>query len=330
MPTNTFPGYNAQFLSDDHEVPLPVLSPEQQADTITDPEHPDGLFPHANYSLMISTSRRLAWYSAANLDASLFQPVSRKQLTSYWRREKNLTKQDLTTGIWYILSQKKLQRGHLTPADCMEWGQDPEDAIRNANTTFYFSNAAPQIQRLNGREWGMLERYIGQECVKAGSGRLCVHTGPVLQASDPLYIHEVDGQSLIIPVLFWKVIWYLDPAGQLCRIGFIMSQANLLKASELLHADVVERMAQQPGPFEELGNYKTYQISVDALQELTGLQFGAAERDPYPEERPQELMLQEVDVPVSFTPATGQGVAERGAAAPPGKQQLRILVGLEL
>ncbi len=109
-----------------------------------------------------------------------------------------------------------------------------------------------------------------------------------------------------------------------------MSQANLLKASELLDTDVVERMAQQPGPFEDLGNYKTYQISVNALQKLTGLHFGAAQRDPYPEERPQELMMQEIDVPVSFTPATGQGVAERGASAPPGKQNLRILVGLEL
>ncbi len=330
QPINVFSGYDPIFLSAEHRVYLPNLSPEQEADTVRNPEHPDGLWPHAHYTVALCASRRMAWYSAANLDATLFQPVSRKQLTSYWRRERRVPKAQLTTGAWYVLSEKKLQRGHLTPADCMEWGNDPADAIRNANNTFYFSNAVPQIQRLNGREWGMLERYIGVECAKAGNGRLCVHTGPRLLPTDPVYIHQVEGQSLAIPELFWKVIWYLDPEGRLCRIGFIMSQGNLLKASGLLQPEPAERAARAPGPFEELGNYKTYQVGVETLQEQTGMVFKQAERNPYPETRPRELMLKEIDVPVSFTPATGQGVAERVAVAPAGKQNLRILVGLEL
>lgn len=326
-----FPGYNSNFLAPRQPVAIPQLSTKQQADTLAAPEHLDGLLHHANYTVALSASRGLAWYSAANVDASKFQQVARRELSNYWRREKALPKERLTLGDWYKLSEKKLQRGHMTPADCMEWGLDREDAITNANTTFYYSNAVPQIQRLNGREWGMLERYIGEECVKAGNGRLCVHTGPVLRADDPVYVHQIGDRSLQIPVLFWKVIWYLDPQGQLSRIGFIMSQSNLLKASELLEmeSDVAIRKARVPGPFEELGNYKTYQVGVKAIQQLTGLGFAAAQREPYPDERPIELMMREIDVPVSFTPATGQGVAERGLL-PSGKKSLRILVGLEL
>ena len=329
MSDTIFPGYDPNFLSTPYTVPLPQLSADQQADTLTEPEHPDGLFPHANYTVAVSASRRLAWFSAANLDATLFQPVTRRQLTSYWRREKNLPKENLVTGGWYKLSEKKLQRGHMTPADCMEWGSDPTDAILNANSTFYFSNAVPQIQRLNGGEWGLLERYIGEECAKASNGRLCVQTGPVLQANDPLYIYRLLGQSLQIPVLFWKAIWYFDPEGRLCRIGFLMSQSNLLQKSGLLQVESASRAARMPGPFEQLGDYKTYQVGVETLQQLTGLELAGATREPYPGERPVELLLKEIDVPAAFDPATGQGVAERGLL-PIGKKTLRILVGLEL
>ncbi len=324
MTTTIFSGYDPDFLSTRHAVPLPRLTAQQQADRVAAPDHPDGLLHQANYTVALNAARRLAWYSAANVDATKFQPVTRRELTSYWRREKTLPADTMTTGRWYRLSEKKLQRGHLTPADCMEWGTDPAEAIRNANTTFHYSNAVPQMQRLNGREWGMLERYVGEECIKAGQGRLCVHTGPVLQTDDPVYVHRVEGRSLVLPVLFWKVIWYLDSAGRLSRIGFIMSQANLLEASGLIERE--RGRAKPKGPFAELGSYKTYQVGVARLQQLTGLEYAAAQREPYAEDRPVELLLREIDVPV---PDGEEDVTPRGLL-PLAKQSQRVLVGLSL
>lgn len=239
MPTTIFSGYDPDFLSTRHSVPLPRLTARQQADRVAAPDHPDGLLHQANYTVALNASRRLAWYSAANVDATRFQPVTRKELTNYWRRGNTLPAETMTTGRWYRLSEKKLQRGHLTPADCMEWGSDPAEAIRNANTTFHYSNAVPQMQRLNGREWGR---------------------------------------------------------------------------------------ARPQGPFEELGSYKTYQVGVGSLQRLTGLKYAAAQREPYAGDRPVELMLQEIDVPV---PDGEEDAAPRGLL-PLGKKSQRVLMGLSL
>ena len=325
-----FSGYNPNFISDRHPVSLPALSKTQQADTLKSPAYPSGFLRHANYTVVLCASRRMAWFSSANLDAKSFQQVTRRQLSNYWKLEEGLTQKAVTWDAWYKLSAQKLQRGHLTPADCMEWGKDVPDAIGNANTTFYYSNAVPQIKRLNGREWGMLERYIGLECLKAGNARLCVHTGPVLQSIDPKYIHQVEAQDLQLPLLFWKVIWYLDEKAHLSRIGFLMSQSKLLRASGLIHTpEKSPRDVSTAGPFEDLGNYKTYQVDVKVIQQLTGLHFAAAARNPYAGKRPLELILKEIDVPESFEPKIQQGIVERAALAP-GKKNLKILVGLEL
>ena len=70
----------------------------------------------------------------------------------------------------------------------MEWGENEAAAIERANSTFYYSNAVPQVPRLNGAEWRLLEAYIGAEAGTAGHFRLSIHTGPVLAVDDPGYL----------------------------------------------------------------------------------------------------------------------------------------------
>ena len=319
-------GYDEHFLGD--TVFVPKLSAAQKTDTTrTGTEH-DYLLHHAGYSVAMCTSRRMAWFSSANLDSALRVPILRKKLRTYWKTEPEISPAALTRQPWYRASKKLLQRGHLTPADVMEWGENEAAAIERANSTFYYSNAVPQVPRLNGAEWRLLEAYIGAEAGKAGHFRLSIHTGPVLADDDPVYVPRPEGDATLrIPRLFWKVVYYRNPANKLCHVGFLMSQAQLLRESGLVITPAAERaVLPVEGPFAELGKQKTYQVNVSMIEQLTGLQFSGA-REVYRNDQPQELILREIDLRERFVPMFQQGVVLPAAK---GKQSLQFMIGLEL
>ena len=143
----------------------------------------------------------------------------------------------------------------------------------------------------------MLEAFIGRENAKTSIGRICVQTGPVLQASDPEYSIEVAGQTLKLPVLFWKMVYYLDATQRLCRIGFLMSQRNLLEKSGLLKPKLEDFVlgSDKTVPFADLGDEKTFQVNIKRIETLSGLRFAAADHEPFTDNRPKEMVLKEVE-----------------------------------
>jgi endonuclease G, mitochondrial len=286
--------YDENFLT--VKIPLPKLSKKQLLDTEINPETKEILLRHHdNYSIALCKSRRLAWYSCANMDATAKQTVKRSQLTGSWRLEPDLEKEFVLGGNWYKKSEELLDRGHLTPADAMEWGLDDKSAINRANSTFFYSNAAPQHKELNRNEWRMLEAYVGDECLKSGYGRLNVFTGSVLAADDPEYAkHQEPNFKLKIPRLFWKVIYYFNDQKQVCRLGFLMGQTELLENSKLIVKPLVEGL-ETTGPFADLGKNKTFQVNVALIEKLSGLKMPKA-KEEHKKEDPQELTLQEVDL----------------------------------
>lgn len=319
-------GYDVHFLGD--RVAVPKLSEVQKNDTVLFGPPDQYLLQHAGYSVALSASRRLAWFSSANLDAAQRRGILRKNLRSSWKTEPEIVPEAVMTRPWYRASKRLLQRGHLTPADVMEWGADEAEAAERANSTFFYSNAAPQSRRLNCAEWRVLEAYIGAEALKSGHSRLCIHTGPVLAPDDPEYLPRPEGEvSLQIPRLFWKVVYYHNPEGKLCRVGFLMSQEQLLRESRLVKwPSVKRRAAAAAGPFAELGTQKVYQVDVPLIERLSGLKFSRA-REVYRDDRPQELILREIDLQERFVPAFRQGVAVRGVKQ---GEVLRFMIGLEL
>ncbi|MCK6695204.1 MAG: DNA/RNA non-specific endonuclease [Thermoanaerobaculia bacterium] len=316
-------GYDEHFLGE--LVTPPRLSAKLKHDTVHTGAEKPYLLEHTGYSVALSASRRLAWFSSANLDAAQHQGIRRKNLQSQWKIEPEITPESVVTRPWYQASNKLLQRGHLTPADAMEWGADENEAIERANSTFFYSNAAPQMRRLNCAEWRVLEAYIGAEAAKGGHSRLSVHTGPVLAPDDPVYLPQPEADaSLQIPRLFWKVVYYHNPANILCRVGFLMSQEHLLRESQLVSWPAAPRRAAAAGgPFADLGDQKTYQVKVALIGQLTGLKFTRA-KEVYRDKRPRELVLMEIDLRERFTPRFQQGVALKD------KGLLQFMIGLEL
>jgi endonuclease G, mitochondrial len=287
--------YNPDFLG--RQVKLPVLTKDQIADTlvITEGETSHTLIPHEQYSVALSKSRRLAWYSAAHFDALLKKDLKREDLRKTFKVEETIEKEQIVDKNWYKTTGATFDQGHLTPADVMEWGENKEAAKRNANDTFYFSNASPQHKNLNRNAWKLLEFYISEQGIKTGSTRLTVFTGNVLLPNDPTYKHDKPEHQIKIPQYFWKVVYYLNSKKKICRICFLMGQKDLL-----IDCDLVEQIQEKDtkslgDPFKDLGKNKTYQVSMSLIQQLTQHKFQAA-MDDYQEERPIEILMEEVDI----------------------------------
>jgi endonuclease G, mitochondrial len=292
-------GYQPEFLGKTNRIELPTPSAILQKDVLKIKNTEDNLLHHLQYSVLLSQSRKLAIFSAANLDGKLKQKINRTELKSSWSVEKNIAKTDVFTNELYKLSKQKLERGHLTPADAMEWGADISAGKLNANDTFFFSNAAPQIKRLNGTEWGHLEAFVGKESMKAGNARISVHTGCVFLKDDPEYIHEIEGSKPQIPRFFWKVAYYLNKNDELCRIGFLMGQEDLLKKSELTQLPDLEAAVLHPkdatDAFQDLLKNKTFQVNIALIEKMSKLKFSPA-KDKITDNRRIELTMKEIDL----------------------------------
>jgi endonuclease G len=91
-----------------------------------------------------------------------------------------------------------------------------------------------------------------------------VFTGPVLAADDQPY------RGVQVPRQFWKVVVMVKQSGDLSATAYLLSQEALIHGLEFV-----------PEEFS-YGAYRTYQVSVRRIEDLTRLSFGAlADADPF-------------------------------------------------
>ena len=82
---------------------------------------------------------------------------------------------------------------------------------------------------------------------------MSVFTGPVLADNDPEY------RGIQLPRQYWKVVAMVKADGKLSVTAYLLSQADLI--DELEEAFV-------------FGQYRTFQVRVEKIEKLTGLNFG--------------------------------------------------------
>lgn len=142
------------------------------------------------------------------------------------------------------------------------WGEAAEANQANEDT-FHYTNAAPQADVFNqGKKlWQGLENYLLDHA--AGFDRkLTVLTGPVLHDSDPPY------RGVQVPLRFWKVAAFLQD-------GSLASTAYVLDQSPDLTRDADRALAgAQAGAPPPLGAFRTFQVPVKDVVELTSLDLG--------------------------------------------------------
>jgi len=251
-------GYQVDFLGGgDLKVPLPALGPHL-ATKVAKTSSGNIEIKYRHYSAVVNKARRLAFYSAVNIDGkNLSNPIRPKRFLPDPRLSA-----DLQTGeIMY--KNNDLDRGHLTRRLDPCWGSGEEIDQGNRDSMF-FPNIAPQHKNLNQKIWAELEDHV-LSTVDERDARVCVFTGCIFSEDDP--VQKPSG--IKVPMAFFKVIASLNrpssgrgrsAAGpKLQAQAFVISQQDLVK----------------PGDLEIVfgRGFETFQVTIEQLERMTGLDF---------------------------------------------------------
>lgn len=237
-------GYDPEFLA--QHVDLPAIPPDKEGDVAQLKDGTGHELKYTHYSLVMSKSRQLAFFTAVNIDGQHLVDMSRDK--DVWYFDPRIEK-DYQMGP-DVYTHSKLDRGHLVRRIDPVWGSDAELADKQ---TFHFTNCSPQYFELNRQTWLGLENYIMTNA-KAHDVKVTVFTGPVLRDDDEVY-----REKYRIPAEFWKVVVFVKDDGTVSATAYLQSQRDLISNLEAW------------GGF---GEYKTYQVPVSHIEQLTELNFG--------------------------------------------------------
>lgn len=235
-------GYDPAFLG--VHVPLPALTERARADAAPVAGRDDGVLDYTHFSLVLSKSRRLAFFVACNVDGGqsreLPPPPGRG-----WRIDSRVDAAYQAREEVYAC--RRLEHGCLVGRDGPVWGGE---AARASADMQHLTTCSPRHRRLDrGGAWLELERHI-LAGVRRRRARAIVLAGPVFGEGDLEY------RQVRIPEQFWKVV-VTGEGGALAAAAYVESQRDLSSGVELA-----------------LGAYRTYRVSVARVEEMAGLDFG--------------------------------------------------------
>ncbi|MDT7724932.1 MAG: endonuclease mitochondrial [Actinomycetota bacterium] len=248
-------GYDPDFLSG-HRVPLPVLGPELvplAAINRTATSEPKYVLPYHHFSVVMNKQRGLAFFTAVNVDGTT--SVRLRRDADHWSLDPRI---DLSEQIGEeVYRDNPLDRGHLVRRLDPAWGATPAVAQLGNDDTFHFTNCSPQHKDFNQNQttWAGLEDYILENADNADL-KVSVVTGPLLATDDDRY------RNVQLPRQFWKVVAMVKQSGELSATAYLLSQEELIHGLEVAPADF------------SYGAYRTYQVPVRRIENLTGLSFG--------------------------------------------------------
>lgn len=236
-------GYDEGFLGEGYEVPMPVINDKHICD-IAMTEDGGTALNYTHFSVVMSKSRRLAFFTALNIDGKTRIELNRSG--DKWYFDPRISNKYQCGPSLY--SNNELDRGHLVRRLDPVWG---DEAAKANEDTFHFTNCSPQHKNLNQKTWLNLEDYILGNAEKHGL-KVTVFTGPVFRSDDMVYRKDYR-----IPAEFWKVAVMVKDDGNLSATAYLQTQKNLITNLEFAY-----------------GEYQTYQVPVAQIEELTGMDFG--------------------------------------------------------
>ncbi len=243
-------GYNPTFLGQGFDVPLPALG-EALIDDVAQTVDGKRVLDYMHFSIAMSKSRRLAFYTAVNIDGN--QLVDVKRSNDRWYFDPRIDEAYQIGPEFY--QSNDIDRGHLVRRRDPNWGID---AVKANEHTFHFTNCSPQHKNFNQKAWLDLEDYLLDNARDHGM-KVSVFTGPVFRDDDVRY------RDAQIPDQFWKVAVMLKGDAALSATAYLQTQEDLIGGDlEFVY-----------------GQFGTYQVPVTQIEALTGLDFGELrEADP--------------------------------------------------
>jgi endonuclease G, mitochondrial len=239
-------GYDEAFLGKAVPMPTPGSSHSQLSVPF-----PKKALPYTHFSIVMSKARRLAILTAENLDGAKKKKLKRKDSWGFDPRIPAAAQ----VGHREFYGPEPFDKGHMVRRENPGWGDTVAEAQRGEDDSFIYTNAAPQMPGLNQKTWLALEDYI-LENAKVEGFKICVFTGPVLLASDPVHA------GIQVPEDFWKVVVAIDADSKgLLASAYLLTQEGMMPTEGFRY-----------------GAFRTYQVALRRVEELADLKFSAAVR----------------------------------------------------
>ena len=270
-------GYDPSFLSeriDLTKIYKPMLDQGKVAPLLDGSGHE---LAYHHFTSVIRADRKFPLITAVNIDGDrLVNPGARQDT---WRRDARIADEFQPNGDFYEKRKGhdpvQFSRGHqvrlLDP--CWSKAQQHADALAeaklNAEDTFHYTNAAPQVQTYNDIDWGDLEDYLLDKA-QTTMKRLTVFTGPVYRDDDPLYGKTRPNGPWKIPLSYWKVAVLQKTPAKVAAAAFIVGQVQYVQA--LFEAKVFTRLT--PYTVDEM-RQRHIQTTIQAIADVSGLDFSA-------------------------------------------------------
>jgi endonuclease G len=239
--------YDPDFISG-VTVPLPNLSERLVAEAFDRGTTVD----HTRFSLVMHATRGLAIYTAHTIDGVTMMDEGVIARDDRFRFDPTLPR-SIQTDNDQGYYKNPWDRGHLVRRRSMHWG-DRSTAEQADAESYYWSNIAPQHNKLHDRAWGRIEDWM-LEHAHGGDGRAIVFTGPVLAPDDPSIVNRPGEEPIQIPAGFWKII-AVRPDTALRAAGFLVWQR-----------DFDQEVPVEFAPYLE-------QVRITTIEFITGLSFG--------------------------------------------------------
>lgn len=281
------PGYSPTFL-DGFDVPLPIAP---QAEVLKRGSNPFVLDYH-HYSLVMHKKRRLAMWTAANINYS--PDLRRKSRQEFgadtWKPDPRIPIENQIEDTEFYKPAKKFDRGHLVRREDVAWGSDPDDEEFGNSDSFHWTNCTPQHEHFNRAVegyiglWGMLENHITSQASFVNH-KYILFSGPLLDAGDPSRDFG-SGSEIQVPIVFWKVVVAVED----------VSDRPILRAYAFLldQTEAIDRYGWE-GRFSA-GRFREQQVSLATLSSRTRVTFDSSLNaadplaDGHSESRPRTLI----------------------------------------
>lgn len=292
-------GYNPSFVKG-VAFPLPVptgkLAKQVAPLRAEETDAEKGELKYQHFSIKMNKARRMAMFSATNLDGKRYLDIERTTGLvkdgaegETWYKDRRVSESFFLDQTFYSAWSNLFDRGHLTRRMDPNWGSVEEAQRANADT-YHFTNCTPQHFRFNEstKFWQGAEQYVLENGAIAEDteNKICIFQGPIFDDKIDLWSDDVQ-----IPSSFFKVIAWKGKNG-VKSVGLVVDQLQLL--SEQREHGI------KPGPpaFVKVNQWRT---AVTDIEKRTGLDFGEAVRDADTIESKKQPVVGEAKVVVPIT-----------------------------
>ncbi len=239
-------GYDPEFIPG-MRIDLPRLGRRQLEDAWAGGEP----LEHSRFSVLFNQTRGLAFCTAHNIDGAAVIPEGTIARRNWFEHDPKLP-DGLQIDNERGYHNNPWDRGHLVRRRSLHWG-DEADARVADRESFFWTNIAPQHERLHSSAWGKIENWMFEK-TEDTARRACVFQGPVFTDVDPLYQNTPREVPIRIPAGYWKVI-ALTHQGSLLAAAFLVWQRDYDQDEPVEFDPVLE------------------QVRITTIEYLTGLGF---------------------------------------------------------